>query len=246
MSDFEDRPAASPDAGEPFMERLVYIFTEPERVFRAVRRRPAWLPAFFLVLLFAVLSIQATYPLVAETQREAILSRSDLTAEEAQRAVESIEMFEGPAGRLIMTLTVVISTTVSFLVIAGALLFGGNFLLGGETGFKTVMGLTAYAWIPYSIGKAVVQVPLVLAKGSLAVSTSLNVLLPPDRWSSPLGIVLGSVDIFAIWMIVLVTIGMSTVYGFSRRRSAGLVVGLYAASVLLFAGLSALTSGIMS
>jgi hypothetical protein len=79
----------------------------------------------------------------------------------------------------------------------------------------------------------------------MAVSTSLQVLLPFDRWFTPLGAFLGMFDLFSIWMIVLLVIGLSTAYGFSRGKSAALVVTLYILMGAIGIALAAIGAAVM-
>ena len=79
----------------------------------------------------------------------------------------------------------------------------------------------------------------------MSVSTSLQVLIPFERWFTPLGAFLGMFDLFNIWMIVLLVIGLSTAYGFSRGKSAALVVTLYLLMSAVGIALSALSGSLM-
>ena len=97
-----------------------------------------------------------------------------------------------------------------------------------------------------TVVKNVIVVPLVLAKGSMSVATSLQILLPTDRWMTPLGVALGATDLFSLWILALLIIGLATAYRFPRGRIAALVVTFYLLATGVGVGLSALFSGFMS
>ena len=253
MSEFEQRPQAQDPGPEhetegsaaPFMERLVYIFTDPVRVFQGLADTPKWVGAFLVVLLFNIVSTQATYPLIQETQQQQIRARSDLSQEQIEQMEESMAAFSGTTGRLISTGAVTFGTLIVMLVVAGVMMFGCSFILGGEGRFPDVLAVTTHAYLPQAIAGTAVTVPLMLAKGSMFVSTGLNVLLPPDQWQTPLGILLGAVSIFNIWTIALLIIGLSVIYRFSRGKAAWVVIGSYAVYLGLRMLVAQFTSGFM-
>ena len=107
------------------------------------------------------------------------------------------------------------------------------------------MAIAAHSWLVL-VPKTLLTVPLMLAKGSMAVSTSLQILIPSDQWMTPLGSALGAVDLFTIWTIVLIVIGISEAYRFTRVKSAALVVSLYMVMVVIGVALTALGRGLMS
>lgn len=240
-------PAPQADNGSTagLMERLVYIFTDPVRVFQALRQRPAWLGALLVVLLFNIVSTQATYPLIQDTQRQLLRADPDISEEQLQQIQEGMAVMEGPTGRIISTVFVIIWTGLVMLLVSGVMMFGCSFLLGGEARFADVLAVTSHAYLPQAIAGTVVTVPLMLAKGSMFVSTGLNVLLPPDQWQTPLGIVLGAISIFNIWTIALLVVGLAVIYRFSRTRTAWVVIGSYVIWLGIRVVWARLTSGFM-
>lgn len=234
----------SPEEPLSFLKQVFLIFTDSGRALAELVARPRWLGAFAVVLLFSVASVQATYPLIMEARRDAIQQSQQVSGEQADVYLERLSRPLTPAVRVMMVFFQVIGQAIGLVVIAGVLMFGGNILLGGESNFVTLLAITAHSWLVL-IPKVILTVPLMLAKGSVAVSTSLQVLLSGDQWTTPLGVVLGAVDVFSIWMIVLLVMGISAAYHFSRAKSIALVVSLYVIMILIGMASSALLSGLM-
>jgi len=92
--------------------------------------------------------------------------------------------------------------------------------------------------------RAIVVTPLNYARESLGGATSLGMLLPGFGESTFAARLLGVVDIFALWWIVLVATGLGILY---RTRTFSVVrwlVGAYATGVAALALTQALRGGI--
>jgi len=207
----------------PLLTRCWLVLSEPTRAFASIAAHPRWIGAALIVLAAGIVTTEVTYPYMMEARRDVILQNDRITAAQAEEIL----------GRMIF-----------LFIVAGVLLFGGNFLLGGESDFRTVLAVTSHAWLA-TVVKSVVVVPLMLAKGSMSVATSLQILLPGERWMSPVGVMLGATDIFSLWMLALVVIGLAAAYRFSRGKVAALVVAFYILATGVSAGLAALFAGFM-
>lgn len=234
--DDEHQPVATSPTGPASLgpwARLTAVFTAPAELFTDLARRPRSALALLVLLLVAVGTTQAIHPLVVETQREAVTADPDLSPQQVERARQGMRFMEGAFGRVLTGVGALLATLFNVLIVALFLIFGGNFLLGGESDFKTLFALTCHVQL-VGVVRAVLTVPLMLAKGSMLVSTSLAVLLPPEQWTRPLGILLGGLtDVFTIWMVVLTVMGVAAVYRWEKRKAAGLVVGLYLVGLAL-------------
>jgi len=93
----------------------------------------------------------------------------------------------------------------------------GNVFLGGKAKFKQILSVFIYGSWVFQLG-ALVKVPLILAKGSLAVGLSLGVLVADQGPASLAFVALDKFSLFHIWEFITVGIGMSALYGFSRTK----------------------------
>jgi hypothetical protein len=225
------------------MERLYMIFTSPDRVFRDLAARPRWIGAFLTVVVISIVSTQAIFPLIEQARNDQILNSPRYTEEQAREMIEQMEAVPPSVARVFTVVMVTFSQMVWLLVSAGLLMFGCNVILGGEGRFSQMLSVAAHASL-VAIPKTLLTVPLMLSKQSLQVATSLQVLLPMDQWGTPAGVLLGAVDVFYIWTISLIVMGISAVYGFTKGKAATLVVSIYLLIIFLLMGLSALFSGL--
>jgi hypothetical protein len=126
------------------------------------------------------------------------------------------------------------------ILIIAAVLKGVASVAGGQVGFRRLFSFVSYSSVISALG-SLIKVPLVQAKGSIDVRTSLAALAPSLDLRSPLAVVLGSFDIFIIWQVVALCFGFSVLSGFDIKKSSGIVVGLWAILMLIRIGLSSLS-----
>lgn len=224
-----------------FVQQIILVFSDPANAFEKLVTSPRWIGAFLLVVIVSIAGTQISYPLVMDMQREMAersIENRQLTPEQEQMAMQRFSQSDTPVNRIITIVFQLLGQLFWLVIMAGILMFGGNVLLGGESTFKTLLAITAHGWL-VMIPKTLLTVPLMLAKGSAAVATSLQILIPQDQWMTPLGAALGAVDLFAIWMIFLLATGISIAYRFSRAKAATLVISLYVMMALVGVGLMA-------
>jgi Yip1 domain len=104
--------------------------------------------------------------------------------------------------------------------------------------FAPTFAVTAWATLPLAL-KDLLSVPALwrmrgvsLQEAERALPSSLAALLP-DGARPQLVAAAGAVDLFALWALVLVALGMAEVAQVDRRRSFAVVVVLWASFVLL-------------
>lgn len=242
---------AVPEAEEPrlvhepsLIEKVVGVFTSPRQTFEAIAERPSWLIPYILVCVIGFGSFYLTRDVVLNTQIERIQNNPNLSQEQIDTIVERMERSSTGTGIIWQVVSIPVVTLVVFAIVAGVLMFGGNVVLGGAARFKQLFSI--YAWSSLiSALSAIVKTPLILATGSISVGTSLAVFMPADSYTTFLYNFLAKFDVFSIWQLIVVTIGISVLYRFTMRRSLIMVGSFWFVYVLLSAGLGVLTQGMM-
>ena len=113
------------------------------------------------------------------------------------------------------------------LSIALAGLLYAAFRLAGATGtFRQVLAIVAHAGVILML-RDVVSTPIVYARETLANPATLGLFFGVLDEASPLARFLGVIDLFVVWWIVVLAIGMSVLYGRPARRLALIFAGAY-------------------
>jgi hypothetical protein len=215
------------------LANLGLILTSPTRVARSVIENPHWVIPLVVVLVVSFIATITTYEYQVKFQRE-------YTAElirDRNPDADLDSIFEvTTAKRMLSGVAAAVLGGIMILIVA-AVLKGVASVAGGQVGFKKMFAFAAYSSFISALG-SLIKVPIVLAKGSIDVRTSLAALAPSVDLRSPLAVLLGSFDIFNIWQVVALCFGFSVLSGFSIKKSSGMVIGLWAVLVVIRIALS--------
>lgn len=240
-----DEQVVTPEAEVPqppqigMLSRFIAVFFDPRKAFASVRKNYEWLVVILIVFALSFGGFQLTKPIMIEAQVSAIeerLANANIPEEQKQEILDSIvERMSNPLMQLLGPVFMVIILVIG----SGILLFLGNIILGGQTKFLSVMNMFALTWL-ISIPETIVKLPLMISKGSAQVHTSLALLLPADQANTFLGTLLGKFDLFGLWMLGLVILGMSVLTKASVAKCAWAVGIAWFIWVLIQAGLGSL------
>ncbi len=221
--------------------RIIGIFMSPRETFESIRQKPTWLVPFLISVFFAIVFTFLAMDIVLKDQ--IALQQARGAPQEQIEAQSSFQ--EGPL-KYISGVFILIGTLVSWVVISGIFLFGGNTIMGGETKFKKVFSVVAWSSLIGVVG-GLVKTPLILSKGtSQGVTTSLAILLPTPELGqsgSVLYRLLTRFDVFTIWTIVLYCIGLAAIYQFTTKKAATLVLSLWAIYIIITVAFGSLSGG---
>jgi len=211
-----------------YLRNIGLVFFSPSQVGRNVSERPNWVIPIVTVLIVMFVASFATYTYQVEYQKQAMqrLQRDrgvDIDIDSYLKPTLTKHVFSGVAGAL---------WALVMIVIGSSALLGLSAITGGTGGFRRLLCFFGYVWVIGAAGN-LAKVPLVLAKKSIDVRTSLGAFAPGVRFDSPTGLLLNSADIFSIWMVVATVMGFKVITGLSARKSVAIVVGLYALYVAL-------------
>ena len=131
----------------------------------------------------------------------------------------------------------IVVTTIAALLLAGFRLTGAR----GVT-YQQVLSVVAHAGVILLL-RQVIAAPIVYARETLASPVTLNLFFTVIDEASPPARFLAAVDLFVVWWIIVIAMGMSALYGRPARRLAIIFVGLYALLAAVVTAAMALTGG---
>ena len=220
---------------------LALILYKPGKAFAELKESSGWMwlvPAVILVLtlnFYAVVSAPAAAEL-AKQQMQRQLERFSQQEIEIT-GVPSI-VTRGPSPTFIAATAVAGGTFMLFLgwLVRALLLHLGAMALGGRGSFKQMFVAVGWAYIPYGI-QALLQGIYVAFTGKAITHKGLSALVatgdPLKDAYSIAYLLLSHLDIFVLWAVILLAIGVAVVGGFSRKKGALLAVGYWVLTVLV-------------
>jgi len=234
-------------AGLSQIERVVDVFVAPSKTFKDILRSAScWMP-LLLVFLFTFvwaysIDKKVGYEAATEVQISKSSQQADMMAQlppdqRAQRMELSAKITK------YSTYASVVFAIVIMLI--EALIFWGvfNFGLGASTKFSQVFAVVAYSALPRSLMWLLSAIVLAFGVGTEnfdmrnPVGTNLGYYLTDSpKWLSTVG---QFFDVFGLWSLAVVIIGMAIISGKTKGQSAAVVLGLWVIVLLLAAGASA-------
>ncbi len=203
------------------------IFSSPSAVARNLGEAPAWYLPLVVIILVTVIFTFSTQTYQLEYQRQMLEKIKQHTG----RDFDIEARLKPSAGKLAMSGMGAAVGVGFFLLVGAAILNGIAAVMGGRGGFRRMFTFYGYASLVTSLG-SLIKIPLVFAKKSIDVRTSLAAFAPGVPFDSPVGILLGSTDIFSIWALVATIIGFNVLTELGMKKSIAVGIGLYALFVL--------------
>jgi hypothetical protein len=229
------------------IERVVDTFTAPSKTFNDVLRSTSWWLPFILLVLATMGSCFAIdkkvgFDGIAEHQ----IMKNPAVAEQMQQLPpdqRAAKMHTAATRIRIFTY----GAAVPFLIVIAieALVLWGcfNFGLGARTTFGQVFAVIMYAGLP-KLFISLLTIVLLFAGVGLdnfdiqnPVGTNIGYFLQDS--SAALKVAGSFFDVFSLWALALLVIGMATISRKSIGQAAAIVVGWWVLLLLVFTGITA-------
>lgn len=224
--------------------RIFSVLSSPTKTFQSIAERPSSLVAIIVMTLLATgvtvftMSKVDTEDMVRTQIEQSGREMSDQDMETAVAFGSKMARF-APAAALVMVPLFTVVFSLVFLL--------GFKVQGSEIGFRESLSVYIYASMPAAV-KALLTVPVVAAKAEISgqaaqsgalLMSNLAFLAGEDATKATLA-ALTSVDVFSVWIIVLLAMGYSIVGKVSKGSATVTVVILWLLGVGLKVGLSTL------
>jgi hypothetical protein len=207
------------------LSRFVGVITSPKATFQAVAAHPKWFGMLALVTI--VVAICVSLPMTTEAGRQAALDNNVRQMENFGMQVND-EMYANMQRSMRFAVyqtffSVLIVGPIISVIIAGILYGVFAVLMGGQATFKQLFAVYVHSTAISAAGQLFTG-PLNYFRGSMSSATNLAVVLPMIDETSFIGRLLGMIDIFLVWWVVLLAIGLGVLY---RRRTQPIAIGLF-------------------
>jgi hypothetical protein len=220
------------------LSRFIGIITAPKETFQGVVARPRWFGMLALTCLtLAVLVGGYLFTQVGQDAWLDAASSSPFSGDISDQQYEAMQRMAGFAGYLAVA-QMLIFVPVFYVVVAAILYAVFNAGMGGNATFKQLYTVVVHTG-PIGVLAQLITVPLNYARGSMSSATNLAVLLPMLDETSFLGRLMGMIDIFIIWQLVVLAIGLAVLY---KRRTQPIATALFVVYAIIAVALAAVMS----
>lgn len=220
--------------------RFIGILTAPRPTFQQVVARPKWFGMW--VLTTVMIAIGAALPMTTEAGKVAAVEQQVSSMEGFGFQVSDEQYAQMMKGTAMLPYTtaagVVVGGLVMALIIAGILWAIFNAGLGGDASYKQMLTVLVHASAVSAAGQLFTG-PLNYFRGAVSSATNMSVLLPMLEETSFMGRLAGAIDLFIIWWLIVLSIGLAVLY---RRRTQPIAMTLFGIYAVIALGVAAFMS----
>ncbi len=125
---------------------------------------------------------------------------------------------------------------------AAAVIFGLFASLGGlDASYRQTLAVTVHAGVILAL-RDVVVTPVNYARETLASPATMTLFVPMLDEASAAARFFGAIDLFVVWWLVVLAVGVARLYGRPARKTAAAFVGAYVGVAVILA-IAMLVSG---
>ncbi len=228
--------------------RLSGVVWEPGATFRDIAARPRWWPPLVIVIALslvfsATFTERGGWEHFFRQQMETNKQMQNMSADQRQQAL-AVQIRVGP---YFAYGGAIIGFPLFALAAAGIFLFLFRTLLGAELSFKQVLAICCYSFVPLVFSTLMVLAVLLLKDPEQfdlqnPILTNIGAFLDSASTSKWLYSLAASVDLFSLWVMVLMATGLAAAARkISWSTSFMCVLGTWSVYVLLKVGGAAIS-----
>lgn len=224
--------------------RVVGVLRSPRATLTAVAHAPRW--AGVLVLTFLVSAVSTAALLQTEVGRVALVDQWERTAtafgqtvDDRQYAALEEASAHGPAYAAISSFA---SGPLLTFGLAAVLLVIFNRAFGRAATYPQILALTAHAGVILAL-RQLIAAPVNYVRETLASPMTMTLFFSMLDEASPLARFFGVIDLFVVWWLAVLAVGLSVLYRRPARRILIGLVGAYVVLALLLVIAMAVTGG---
>ena len=228
---------------QSLLARVIGVVTSPGATFKSVVAHPKWLGV--LVLTTVVGAVFAALPMTTEGGQQAAIDTNVKTMEGLgvqvtddmyagmQRSASNMAYTTGGSVLLIVPL---------FALVLSGILFGIFAITGGGATFKQVFTVYVHAAVISTLG-GVFTGTINYFRQSMSSATNLSAMLPMLEEGTFVARLAGFVDLFVIWWLTVLAIGLAVLYRRKTQSVAIILFSIYAVIALAIAGVMSMVAG---
>jgi len=209
------------------LSSIINIFAVPTEVFHNIKASPKWLTAFCFITIISIIYGYFMLPFSQRIMIESFSSKMD--TEQVQKAISISERF-----KYIGLLFVPLILLIKWLFLSLFLYFSAILLNAQEVNSKAVFTVVVHSELILLL-MGVFNLLILYLKGVESINniTDLNAIIGLDYFLAdrshniPLFTFLNNLNVFSLWYVATLAIGISVLTNFSKLKSVILVSSIW-------------------
>jgi Yip1 domain len=224
-------PASAEGPGLSLPARIWGILTSPSETFADVVARPRWFGMLAVVLVITAVCLGAFFS--TQVGQTAWL---DQYAEQARKAGQEVPqaqwaMMEKIASYMgiIYPVAVIVFAPIMWVAMSGLLFLVFNVAMGGTATFRQMYAVFVHSAAVTALQQIFIW-PLNYVRETMSSATNLAVFVPMLDEGSFLARLLGMIDLFIVWWVVVLSIGLAVLF---KRKTGSIATALFAVYLVI-------------
>jgi len=221
------------------VKSIIDIQFSPSKVFNEINKTPFWLIAYIFIAIGTIFIRLLYFPFLKQIF---LISWSPELAKPIAQSAKSFTIISAALSPLYLILKFFIIAIILWIIVQ---------LFTLEINFKKIFSLVVHCGIITFLGSVLTLLILHLrGLDSIKNSADIQVSLGTDLFlgnldlSLPLKVFLSNINLFSIWWIVLLTLGISIISKISRTKSSFIAVFLWLFSTAIQVGIASLQNSL--
>jgi len=233
----EEYSAGSTPQSDSLIDRIIGVFVSPRPTMDNISARPNWLLPLIIVTIVGTVSGYLLSDVILQTAIDQMSNNANMTPEQVELARPRVEQWT----RITAWASPLVFTPVFYLILAGVFMFVGNVMLGGAARYKTLFSVVCWSAL-ITVISSLINVPVMRSRGAMESATNLAFLAPEGETQSLLYFFLSQIDLFTIWWLIVLGLGLAAANRFSNEKGVTTVFVLWALYLGVAVGFKALFS----
>ena len=227
---------------------MINVLTAPIETMEYIVKDFNWKKSLFPIALLMCLAIISGIILsdqIADIQwdqmEKSISSNSNISEEQKEELLSNqydrIYSDSGSWAGIFTYISMAISWPLRIAFWALFAMITANLFLGGGGLYSQIFTITSFAYLP-SVVEYIVKTPIQYISDNIMIYTGLGVL-GIGQQGEFLNSFLNGIDLFALWRVFIMAIGISLFYKKTLKTSMTVMAGLWIFGLIFFAGIGA-------
>jgi hypothetical protein len=212
-------------APQGLVARFIGIITSPKDTFTRMVPVPKWFG--MLALTTVLVAVFSALPMTTEAGKQAgidqqVEQRRSFGVETSEQDYAQMERMSGVMPYITLAM-ILIMAPIMAVIFSGILFAIFNAALGGEASFKQVLTIFVHAGAVSALSTVFSGI-VNYFRGGVGSVANVGALLPmlPER--SFLANLLGTIDVFLVWYVIVLAMGLGVLY---KRRTQPIAISLF-------------------
>jgi len=210
--------------------RIFGVFTSPGRMFASLGAKPPW---GIVLLLGMVVSGACAWTYAPQAAKEQL---AQAEKQGRQLTDQERDFMEGTVGKVMIATSTTLGIGLIAFVTAGIYFLVFQVLGGGAGSYRQVLSVVSHAYLIRLLAQPV-STAMILWKDSVWSQPTLRALFPGVESGTFLANFLMWTNVFELWILAVIAVGLGVVYRRSAGSCAVFVFAVYFVIAAIFAGL---------